>query len=217
MQNEQQKYNKFGKFISFEGIDGSGKTTQLEHLAKTLLIKNYRILVTREPGGTEEGEIVRKLLLNKEDKYNWDKISQLLLLMISRREHYLKVLLPKIKEGYVVLCDRFIDSTIAYQCAGSGIPHDIYNKITKIVINKFTPDITILLDLPVKEAMTRIKKRTFNNNFDKHDYKYYSRVRKEYLKISSTNKRVIKENALNSEFFIKNKIYNIVTSHIINK
>ena len=126
---------KKGYFISLEGVEGVGKSTQIELLKSYFLKKNINVISTREPGGTEEGELIRKFLVSG-DKRSWDPYSELLLFNALRREHINKVILPSIEKGDVVLCDRFVDSTIAYQVYGKGVKIKFINFIHKYILKK---------------------------------------------------------------------------------
>ncbi len=214
MQNENKTTKGF--LVTFEGIDGSGKSTQIKILEKNLLDRNFKVLLTREPGGTYEGEEIRKILLSEDKKYEWDSLSELLLIMIARREHYLKVLLPAIQNGTIVLCDRFLDSTVAYQCGGNKLSKDIYNNLSSLVLKKFLPDITILLDLPVEESYNRIQKRGILNKFDSYSIDFYQNVRDEYLAIAKKNTRVKLFNALSSKDYLCKEILDVILKKIQN-
>ena len=207
---------KKGTLITFEGIDGSGKSTQIKLLEKNLLEKNYQVLLTREPGGTLEGDEIRKILLCDE-KFKWDSLSEVFLIMISRREHYKKVLLPALNEGKIILCDRFSDSTLAYQCGGNKLSKNIFNKLSNIILKNFMPNITILLDLPVEESFNRIKRRGKLNKFDNLSLGFYKNVRNEYLNLAKENKRIKIFNAINSKDYLEYNILKFILEKIKNE
>ncbi|NSX83884.1 dTMP kinase, partial [Wolbachia endosymbiont of Atemnus politus] len=159
-------------FITFEGVDGSGKTTQSELLAnhfKQIRGEN-RVILTREPGGTDFAEKVRKILL----KDDVDPISELLLLVSMRYEHVKKLILPALKEGKIVICDRFIDSTIAYQGYGLGVDLRLIGDLHELVKIK-RPDITFILDIDVRVGLGRAKDK---NKYEEMDINFYDKVRK---------------------------------------
>ncbi|MDG7056445.1 MAG: dTMP kinase [Wolbachia endosymbiont of Meromenopon meropis] len=159
-------------FITLEGIDGSGKTTQSELLANYL--KQTRgennVILTREPGGTNFGEKIRRVLL----KDDIDFVSELLLLTSMRYEHVQKIILPALREGKIVICDRFIDSTIAYQGYGFGIDLDLIKNLYKLIKIK-RPDITFILDIDVQTGLNRAKDK---NKYEYMGIDFYSKVRK---------------------------------------
>lgn len=166
-------------FITFEGIDGSGKTTQSKLLAnyfKQILGEN-NVVLTREPGGTDFAEKIRELLL----KDNIDPISELLLLTSMRYEHMKKLILPALKEGKTVICDRFIDSTIAYQGYGLGVDLSLIRDLHKLVEIKY-PDITFILDIDVQVGLSRAKDK---NKYEEMNIDFYNKVQKGFQEIAA--------------------------------
>jgi len=165
-------------FITFEGIDGSGKTTQSNLLADHL--KQIRgednVVLTREPGGTEFAEKIRGVLLTN----NIDPISELLLFIAMRHEHMEKLILPALQEGKIVICDRFIDSTIAYQGYGLGVDLRLIRKLHKLAEIKY-PNITFILDIDVNIGLNRAKDK---NKYEAMDVNFYNKVRKGFQKVA---------------------------------
>ena len=181
-------YKKGGFFITFEGIEGSGKTFHCRILFKKLKQLKYPTLMLREPGGTYEAENIRKLILS-ESKKKFDKLTDTLLYLASRNENYKKNILPNIKKNKFVLCDRYLDSTIAYQHYGFGVNKFLINKIHKEIMGSKSPNLTFLFIINEKIALKRIMKRKMLNRYDKFSKSFYKRVQDGYLKIASSNKK----------------------------
>lgn len=199
-----------GTLISFEGIDGSGKSTQIKLIKKYLHQNKKKALFTREPGGTLEAELIRKLILNKNKKVNFEKKTEILLLLAARYEHYKKLIEPAISKGKVIICDRFIHSTLAYQCAGNNELKKFYFKMSEPLINNFQPDLTILLDISPIKALERISKRKKNNRYDNKNLKFFSDVRKSYNELAKNNSKIQKLNAMNNKNVLAEKIQNLI-------
>lgn len=172
--------NKKGLFITFEGIDGCGKTTQIELLDKYLKEKNYSTVKTFEPGGCEIGKNLRQILLHY-DGYVSD-IAELLIFLADRAQHSETIILKNINENKVVLCDRYTDSTVAYQ--GYGREHDIekINLLNDIATNKLQADITFLFDVDVETAQTRVGKT--KDRLEQEGLNFHKRVRSGYLELA---------------------------------
>ena len=203
-----------GTLISFEGIDGSGKSTQIKLIKKYLNKYKKRVLFTREPGGTLEAELIRKLILSKNKDITFNKKTEILLLLAARYEHYKKLIEPAISEGEIVICDRFIDSTLAYQCTENQKLKEFYFKISKLLINNFEPNLTILLDISPHKALERIYNRKKNNRYDHKDLTFFSNVRKSYNKLAKNNSRIKKLNALDNKNILAKKIQNLIINLI---
>jgi dTMP kinase len=147
-------HNLAGKFITFEGGEGAGKSTQILRLAEILEDNNAPVLTTREPGGSPAAEQIRELILNSQSGA-WDPISEALLMFAARREHVERKIMPALKSGKTVLCDRFSDSTMAYQGYAGGMGREAVNQLYKLVLGEFKPDLTIIFDLPVELSIKR--------------------------------------------------------------
>ena len=199
-----------GTFISFEGIDGSGKSTQIELVKKYLHKNKKKVLFTREPGGTFEAELIRKLILSKNKKIKFDNKTEILLLLAARYEHYKKLIEPAITNGKIIICDRFIDSTLAYQCAGNNKLKEFYYQISKPLINNFKPDLTILLDISPIKALERINERKNKNRYDNKNLSFFSKVRKNYNELAKNNSRIQKLNALIDKNVLAEKIRKLI-------
>lgn len=178
-------------FISFEGIEGSGKTTQIQLLAKALQAKSRKVLVTREPGGTKISDQIRKILLDAENK-NMVPNCELLLYYAARAQHLEEQILPSLKSGMIVLCDRFVDATIAYQGFARGLDRKVLDDLEKIVLKNFKVGQSFLLDLPVEIGLQRARARAQKlshsdreERFENEVVEFHHRVRDGYLKIAA--------------------------------
>jgi dTMP kinase len=176
-------------FITFEGVEGSGKTTQIQRLKRYLTKKGTPCKVTREPGGCRIGEKVRKILLNP-DHRAMTSLSELLLYEASRAQHIKEVIEPFLGKGVVVLCDRFSDATVAYQGYGRGIDLSLVESLNRFASQGIKPDVTFLLDCPTDLGLKRALKRNWTLNkeregrFEKEKIQFHHRVRKGYLSIA---------------------------------
>lgn len=173
-----------GLFISFEGIEGTGKTIQSKLLYEYLIKKGFQTLLTEEPGGTRIGRTIRDLLLSI-DHTEMKPLTELLLYNASRIQHIQEVILPAIKKGVVVITDRFTDSTVAYQGYGRGIELHLINTIEKIITGGLKPDITILLDLDVEIGLKRNKGINKKDRIELEDITFHKCVRNGYHTIAA--------------------------------
>jgi dTMP kinase len=175
------------KFITFEGVEGSGKSTQSKKLQQYLTEKNIPNILTREPGGSEAAEEIRQLLISgAADKM--DGLCETMLNFAARHDHIEKTIKPALKEGKIVICDRFFDSTLAYQGFAHGVDLDLIRNIQTLSIGDFKPDITFLIDLDIDAAFERIKNRAENNRYEQMDIGFHKKVREGFLKIAEENK-----------------------------
>ena len=182
-------------FITFEGIEGSGKSTQSRKLQEFFLENKIDAILTREPGGCEISEEIRKILL-AEKFGNMQVLSEILLNFTARLEHVEQVIKPALMQGKVVICDRFFDSTYAYQGSARGVDFAIIQAIQKITLGDFQPDITFLIDVEVEQAFERIKTRSDNNRYEKLGLEFHQKVRSGFLKLIDKNKRIKKIDGL---------------------
>ena len=198
------KKNKKGLFLTFEGPEASGKSTQIQLLKIFFLKNNIKFLITREPGGTLISEKIRKILLNKENKI--DPTEEILLLMASRLNHINTIINPALRKNMIVISDRFADSTFVYQGYVNkfGLKKSI--NLHKKLLNNYLPHKTFLFLLPSNEIIKRLKKRKKFNKYDKINIDFHKKVISGYKKISHNNKRFININANLSEIFIHKKI-----------
>jgi len=169
-------------FISFEGIEGSGKSTQAKLLSENLRSKGYNVLLTEEPGGTKIGHKIREILLNPENSMN--PLTELLLYSACRAEHVREVIYPALMQGSIVICDRFSDSTIAYQGYARGIDLTVIEILNDIVAPGLKPFVSFLLDIDIKEGLRRNMKAQKGDRFELETIEFHNRVRNGYLKIA---------------------------------
>jgi dTMP kinase len=171
--------------VALEGVDGSGKSGVAAFLARRLQAAGYDIVATQEPGGTEEGAALRRLLLGKET-YDWVPVAELLLMNASRRQHVERVIKPAIEASKIVICDRFVGSSIAYQGAGRGLPFEMIRQLHHLAIDDFWPDLTLVLDLDPVVGLRRSRQRLEESEIDEGRFEaleteFHSRVRCSYL------------------------------------
>ncbi len=171
-------------FITFEGPEGCGKTTQIQELTAFLQGAGHRVFATREPGGTAIGDQVRTVLLNRENTSMLPR-TEILLFQASRAQLVEQVIRPRLAQGYVVLCDRFADSTIAYQGYGYGIDLEKLRAIVDFAVMGLKPDLTLLLDLDVAEGLKRRSADGDWNRLDVYDLDFYQRVRQGYHELAA--------------------------------
>ena len=191
-------------FLSFEGPEASGKSTQLKLLKKFLNKNKIPCVFTREPGGTLISEKLRKIILN--NKYAITTTEEILLLMSGRLNHINKVIKPSIEKGKMVISDRFADSTFIYQGYVNKFGLNKTISLHKQLLNNFLPDKTFLFLIKPAEILKRLKNRSRKNKYDKDDLNFHKKVINGYKKLSKNNKRFILINAENSFDIVQNKI-----------
>jgi dTMP kinase len=176
-----------GAFITFEGIDGSGKSTQLRMLASVLRLRGLEVVVTREPGGTNLGKRLRAALLDTQEQV--DPLAELLLYAADRAQHVRTLLTPAIETSHIVLSDRYADATVAYQGAGRGFTPELVAQVVELATGGLKPDLTFIFDLSVAECATRTRRRAHGESaadrLDSEDAAFYTRVRNAYLEIAA--------------------------------
>ncbi len=203
--------------ITFEGIEGSGKTTQIELLYNHLKEKGYEVIKTREPGGTTFGEALRRIFLH--ENLNILPLSELLVFMAMRAQHVEELIMPALKDGKVVLCDRFVDASYAYQGYGRGIDLGIIETLNRLVTKGIRPNLTILLDCTVNKGLKR--KAAFNNvmdRFEKEDIAFHQRIKDAYLTLSKEEpKRFLvidgRKSIENIEIIIRKNVENLLKNY----
>lgn len=179
-------------FISFEGIDGCGKSTHLRLLREYLEDLGYEVLMPREPGGTVIGEEIREILLKKTEQ-DMEAETELLLFLASRAQICRELIEPALYDGKIVICDRFMDSSVAYQGYGRGLGPDLVKKMNEFAVGKVKPDLTFLLDLPVEMARERLDSRDqVNNRLDDESQEFMETVRTGFLEIAQAEPDRIK-------------------------
>jgi dTMP kinase len=175
-----------GKFITVEGIEGVGKSTNIAFIHKLIQTTGIDVVTTREPGGTPLGEAIRGLLLDPHYT-GMNPDCELQLMFAARAEHLAKVILPALGQGKWVLCDRFTDATYAYQGGGRGIAREKIARLEQWVQGDFRPDLTVLLDVPVAIGLTRAGNRGTLDRFEQEQVDFFERVRQAYLELARTH------------------------------
>ena len=176
-----------GHFITLEGGEGAGKSTQVKRLAAALTAKGIAVLTTREPGGSPGAEEIRALLVNGAPG-RWDALTETLLVYAARADHIKHTIGPALLADKWVICDRFSDSTFAYQGAGRGLARETIRRIDAVVLDDFTPDFTLVLDLDVETGLARAGKRgAAESRFENFDRDFHERLRQGFLDIARRN------------------------------
>lgn len=171
-------------FISFEGGEGSGKTTQIKLLHDYLQAKGKPCLLTREPGGSVGGEAIRNLLF---DNTHWHPVAELLLFQAARVQHVEQTIKPALKRGEIVLCDRFIDSSIVYQGMAQGLGVEYIRQLYQLTLGNFAPTFTFILDIDAETGLKRALQREDSNRFEAKDLAFHEQVRKGFLALARLN------------------------------
>ncbi|SMM98053.1 Thymidylate kinase [uncultured Candidatus Thioglobus sp.] len=168
-----------GKFITIDGVEGAGKSTQIDFICDYLKAKGINVVLTREPGGTNLGEKIRELLLNPDSNMHSD--TELMLMFAARNEHIHHKILPTLARGDWVLSDRFTDASYAYQGGGRGLDMMRIAQLEKWVLQGFMPDMTLLLDVPVEIGMQRVEARGVKDRIEQENTDFFNRVREAYI------------------------------------
>lgn len=198
---------KINRFITFEGIDGSGKTTQIKLLKRRLELNNQKVMVLREPGGTELTESLRNIILDKSLKIS--NKSEMLLFLAARADLVNEVIRPVLGKDHFVVCDRYVDSTLAYQGYGRDIDLDIINDLNEFVTSSLLPSVTFFLDINIKTMYHR-RKNMNDDRMEKSGSNFFEKVRKGYLNLDKNNDRFVKIDASDSIESIHESIWNYV-------
>lgn len=172
-----------GRFITFEGGEGGGKSTQAKRLAAHLSERGVPVLLTREPGGSAGAEAIRAVLLNGQ---GFDPVAEAMLMFAARREHVVATIRPALEAGMWVISDRFADSTRAYQCHGQGVAGEVYRRLADLALEGLVPDLTLILDLPPEAGMARAAARgVAADRYERLDGGFHARVRAGFLAIAA--------------------------------
>jgi len=204
---------KKGKFITFEGGEGSGKSTHIERLVTRLRQGGYHPLITREPGGTHVGEQIRHVLQYSKDSSSMVPETEMLLFCASRAQLVREVIQPALNEGHIVICDRFLDSTTVYQGVGRKIAPEAVAAINRFAVGANLPDLTLVIDLDPRIGLERVRGRELFDRMENQSLEFYERVRQGYLnlaKLESHRVKVIDGSQTIDE--IANQIWSLVKS-----
>ena len=210
---------KKGFFIVFEGIEGSGKSYQSKILYKKLKKFSRDVLLTREPGGTKSAEIIRKIILKdyfeKNRKIKFDKYTDTLLYLAARNEHIKNKIFPAYKKKKLIICDRFVDSTIAYQVYGKKVPILLINNIHKYILKNIKPNLVFILKVKKNSFLKRLKKRKTKNRYDNFPVSFYLKAQKAFLKIAKKRKNYVILDSSKNTKDLEVKIFNIIKKKLL--
>mgnify|MGYP001294936562 CR=1 FL=1 len=211
-------YKKKPLFIVFEGVEGSGKSFQSKKLYQKLIKNKIQTILTREPGGTKSAELIRNLILKdyfkKTTKEKFNKYTDTLLYLAARNEHVLNKIKPALKKKNVVICDRFIDSTIAYQVIGKKVKYNFIKSIHNQILGNLKPDLTFVLKVSAKSSKKRLSKRKSKNRYDNFPQSFYNKAQKSFLKIGENKRNYIILDSSNNDKSLENKIFEITKRHL---
>lgn len=205
-----------GRFITFEGGEGVGKSTNIGWCAERLTEYGVDVLVTREPGGTPIAEAIRNKILKAHHEESMSSVTELMLVFAARAQHLDRVIRPALEQGRWVLCDRFTDSTIAYQGYGRGLDLALIQSLKSIVQQDLEPDVTILLDAPIEIGMARARARAAQaeesvDRFELEQLAFFERVRKGFLDIAEQHSRVTRLDASQPLSLIQNQLDKLIS------
>ena len=214
-------YKQKPLFIVFEGVEGCGKSFQSKKLLKNLKKNKISSILTREPGGTKSAELIRNLILkdyfNKDNKEKFDKYTDTLLYLAARNEHIKNKIKPALKKKLIVICDRFTDSTLAYQVFGKKININFINNIHKYILDGIKPDLTFILKVSPKMSFLRLKKRRTKNRYDNFAQSFYTRAQKSFLKIAKNKRNYFVMDSSKNDNNLEKKILKIVYKYLKSK
>ena len=204
-----------GLFITFEGVDGAGQSTQIQRLAANLKRKGVSVLVTREPGGTPISERIREVLLEREH-HKMVSTTELLLYAAARSQHVAQCIAPALAEGQIVISDRFGDAMVAYQGHGRGLDLELIHHLNRVATDGLVPDLTIVLDVPVKVGRERTRRRRRAlDRLELEDFEFHQRVREGYLTIAKEEPHRVRVIDSEQNFeLVRDEIRELVTRRI---
>ena len=205
-------------FIVFEGVEGCGKSFQSKKLFNNLKKKRVKAILTREPGGTKSSELIRNLILkdyfNKSKKEKFDKYTDTLLYLAARNEHVKNKIKPALIQKKVVICDRFTDSTLAYQVYGKKVDINFINNVHKKILQNLKPNIVFILKVSKKSSKNRLKKRKTRNRYDNFSQSFYTKAQKSFLKIAKNKKNYFVLESSSNDSILEKEIFNIVNKYL---
>ena len=211
-------YKKKPFFIVFEGVEGCGKSFQSKKLFNKLKKNKVNTILTREPGGTKSAELIRNLILkdyfNKKKIEKFDKYTDTLLYLAARNEHIKNKIKPALKKKQIVICDRFTDSTLAYQVYGKSVNKSFIEYIHKFVLQGVSPNLTFILKVSPKTSAKRLKKRKTKNRYDNFSQSFYTKAQKAFLKIANKKKNYYILNSSSNDNILEKKIFKIVCRYL---
>ena len=211
-------YKKKPFFIVFEGVEGCGKSYQSKKLFNKLRQKKVDTILTREPGGTKSSELIRNLILKdyfaKDNKEKFDKYTDTLLYLAARNEHIKNKIKPALLKKKIVICDRFIDSTIAYQVYGKKVELDFIKNIHKRILHGIKPNIVFVLKVSKQTSRKRLKKRKTKNRYDNFAQSFYSKAQRSFIKIAKSKKNYFILDSSSNDRNLELKIFNIIKRYL---
>ncbi len=211
-------YKKKPFFIVFEGIEGCGKSHQSKILFKKLKKKKIDTILTREPGGTKSSELIRNLILKdyfaQNTKEKFDKYTDTLLYLAARNEHIKNKIKPALLKKKVVICDRFIDSTIAYQVYGKKVDFNFIKNIHKKILNGIKPNVVFVLKVSKETSRKRLKKRKTKNRYDNFSQSFYDKAQNSFIKIAKNKRNYFVLNSSRDDKSLEEKIFKIIKKYL---
>ena len=211
-------YKKKPFFIVFEGVEGCGKSFQSKKLFYKLKKKKIKAILTREPGGTKTSELIRNLILKdyfiKNTKEKFDKYTDTLLYLAARNEHVKNKIKPALLKKKIVICDRFIDSTLAYQVYGKKVDIKFINNIHSKILDGVKPNIVFVLKVSENSSKNRLKKRKTKNRYDNFPQSFYTKAQKSFIKLAKNKKNYFVLDSSRNDNNLEIKIFNIVKKYL---
>ena len=205
-------------FIVFEGVEGCGKSYQSNKLYNKFKKKKINTVLTREPGGTKSSELIRNLILKdyfaKDNKEKFDKYTDTLLYLAARNEHVKNKIKPALLKKKVVICDRFVDSTVAYQVYGKKVEYNFIKNIHKKILNGVKPNIVFVLKVSKRASRERLKKRKTKNRYDNFTQSFYNKVQNSFIKIAKKRKNYIILDSSTNDNTLEHKIFDLCKKYL---